>query len=89
MHWNIMSIMYVILRLMSMWMMPFGMKCSQRRRRELCVNMYPFALYRKDNVIQKDGLNITTKLRTLVDLHCDDKAYAGELLVMQLWPWKK
>lgn len=50
------------------------------------VNMYPFKLYRKDNIIQKDGLNITTKLRTLVDLYCDDKAYAGEPLVMQLWP---
>lgn len=52
------------------------------------VNMYPFAPYRKDNAVQKDGLEITTKLRTLIDLFCTDMAYAGEPLVMQLWPWK-
>lgn len=50
------------------------------------VNMYPFKPYRKDNVIEKDGLQITTKLRTLIDLYCDDKAYAAEPLVKQLWP---
>ena len=50
------------------------------------VNMYPFKPYRDDNVIEKDGLKITTKLRTLIDLYCDDKAYAAEPLVKQLWP---
>lgn len=50
------------------------------------VNMYPFRPYRKDNVIEKDGLQITTKLRTLIDLYCDDKAYAAEPLIKQLWP---
>lgn len=49
------------------------------------VNMYPFKPFRKDNVIEKDGLKITTKLRTLIDLYCDDKAYAAEPLVRQLW----
>ncbi len=50
------------------------------------VNMYPFTPYREDNVTEKDGLQITTKLRTLIDLYCSDKAYAGEPLVKQLWP---
>ena len=50
------------------------------------VNMYPFMPFRKDNVIEKDGLKITTKLRTLIDLYCDDKAYAADTLVKQLWP---
>ena len=49
------------------------------------VNMYPFTLYREDNVIEKNGLKITTKLRTLIDLYCDDKAYTTEPLVKQLW----
>ena len=50
------------------------------------VNMYTFKPYREDNVIEKDGLKITTKLRTLIDLYCHDKAYAGESLVKELWP---
>lgn len=50
------------------------------------VNMYPFKPFRNDNVIEKDGLKITTKLRTLIDLYCDDKAYAADTLVKQLWP---
>jgi len=50
------------------------------------VNMYPFKPYREDNIIEKDGLKITTKLRTLIDLYCDDKAYAAEPLIRQLWP---
>ena len=50
------------------------------------VNMYPSKPYRKDNVIEKDKLLITTRLRTLIDLYCDDKAYAGEPLIKQIWP---
>ncbi len=50
------------------------------------VNMYPSTPYREDNVIEKNGLKITTRLRTLIDLYCDDKAYAAEPLVKQLWP---
>lgn len=50
------------------------------------VNMYPSTPYREDNVIEKSGLKITTKLRTLIDLYCDDKSYAAEPLVKQLWP---
>ena len=50
------------------------------------VNMYPFKPYRDDNVIEKDSLKITTKLRTFIDLYCDDKAYAAEPLIRQLWP---
>ncbi len=50
------------------------------------VNMYPFKPYREDNVIEKDGIKVTTKLRTLIDLYCDDKAYAAEPLIRQLWP---
>ncbi len=49
------------------------------------VNMYPFKPYRRDNVIEKDGLQITTKIRTLIDLYCDDKSYAGEPLIKQIW----
>ncbi len=50
------------------------------------VNMYPFQPFRDDNVVEKDGLKITTKLRTLIDLYCNDKAYVTEPLVKQLWP---
>lgn len=50
------------------------------------VNMYPFVPYRENNVIEKDGLHITTKIRTLIDLYCDDKAYAAEPLIQQIWP---
>ena len=50
------------------------------------VCMYPLTLDRKDNVIEKDGLKITTRLRTLIDLYCDDKAYAGDPLIKQIWP---
>ncbi len=50
------------------------------------VNMYPFLPYRENNVIEKDGLRITTKIRTLIDLYCDDKAYAAQPLIKQIWP---
>ncbi len=50
------------------------------------VNMYPFDSFCQDNSIEKDGLRITTKLRTLIDLYCDDKAYTVEPLIKQLWP---
>lgn len=50
------------------------------------VNLYPFKPYREDNVIEKNGLKVTTPLRTLIDLYCDDKAYAAEPLIKQLWP---
>ena len=50
------------------------------------VNIYASNPYREDNVIEKDGLRITTKIRTLIDLYCDDKAYAAEPLINQIWP---
>lgn len=50
------------------------------------VHMYPFKPYREDNVTEKNDLKITTPLRTLIDLYCDDKAYAAEPLIKQLWP---
>lgn len=49
------------------------------------VNLYPFKPYREDNVTEKNGLKVTTPLRTLIDLYCDDKAYAAEPLIKQLW----
>ena len=50
------------------------------------VNMYPFLPDEPSNITEKDGLKITTKLRTLIDLYCNDKAYAGDPLVKLLWP---
>ena len=50
------------------------------------VNMYPFRPLRNDNITEKDGLKITTRLRTLIDLYCDDKAYSVDTLMKQLWP---
>ena len=50
------------------------------------VNLYVFKPYREDNIIEIDGMKITTPLRTLIDLYCDDKAYAAEPLIKQLWP---
>lgn len=49
------------------------------------INMYEFSPGRTDNITEKNGLKITTRLRTLIDLYCSDKAYAGEPLVKQLW----
>lgn len=50
------------------------------------VHLYTFKPYREDNVTEKNGLRVTTPLRTLIDLYCDDKAYAAEPLIKQLWP---
>lgn len=50
------------------------------------VHLYLFKPYREDNVTEKNGLKVTTRLRTLIDLYCDDKAYAAEPLIKQLWP---
>ena len=50
------------------------------------VNIYASNPYREDNIIEKDGLRITTKIRTLIDLYCDDKAYTAEPLITQIWP---
>ena len=53
------------------------------------VHLYTFKPYRDDNVTEKNGLRITTRLRTLIDLYCDDKAYAAEPLINQIWPFRK
>ena len=49
------------------------------------INLYLFKPYREDNVIEIDGMKFTTRLRTFIDLYCDDKAYAAEPLIKQLW----
>ena len=49
------------------------------------VNLYVFKPYREDNVIEIDGMKLTTRLRTFIDLYCDDKAYATDTLVSKLW----
>ena len=53
------------------------------------VHLYTFKPYRDDNVTEKNGLRVTTPLRTLIDLYCDDKAYAAEPLINQIWPPQK
>ena len=45
------------------------------------VNMYVFKPYRKDNITEIDGMRLTNRLRTLIDLYCDDRAYAADSLV--------
>lgn len=49
------------------------------------INLYPFKPSRIDNVIEKNGKLITSPVRTLIDLFCDDKAYAAEPLIKQIW----
>lgn len=49
------------------------------------VNLYVFKPYREDNVTEINDLKVTTRLRTLIDLYCDDKAYAAEPLIKQIW----
>ncbi|MCA9828110.1 MAG: hypothetical protein KC444_06960 [Nitrosopumilus sp.] len=49
------------------------------------VNFYAFKPYREDNIIEINGMKLTTQLRTLIDLYCDDKAYAAEPLIKKLW----
>ncbi len=47
--------------------------------------LYPLKPYLKDNIIEINGMMLTTRLRTLIDLYCDDKAYLATPLVKQLW----
>ncbi len=49
------------------------------------INLYLFKPYREDNVTEINGMKLTNRLRTFIDLYCDDKAYAAEPLIKQLW----
>jgi len=49
------------------------------------INLYVSKPYREDNVTKIDGMKITTRLRTFIDLYCDDKAYVAEPLIKQIW----
>ncbi|HET8793391.1 MAG TPA: hypothetical protein VFM31_06340, partial [Nitrososphaeraceae archaeon] len=49
------------------------------------VYLYLFRPYRDDNVVEMDGLKITSPIRTIIDLFCDDKAYTAEPLINETW----
>lgn len=49
------------------------------------VYLYLFRPYREDNVVERDGLKITSPMRTIIDLFCDDKAYAADTLIRKTW----
>ena len=58
---------------------------AQEHEGNVRVNLYSFKPYRDDNVNEVDVVKFTTRLRTFIDLYCDDKAYAAEPLIKQLW----
>ncbi len=51
----------------------------------LRVNLYRADLCLEADVEKRHGFEITDPVRTVIDLFCDNKAYAAEKLVKRLW----
>jgi len=51
----------------------------------LQVNIYSIDLPLKGNTTKKGGFQITSGIRTVIDLFCDKKAYTAEKLMKRLW----
>lgn len=55
------------------------------RTGNLLVNIFKPDLFLETDIVKKDGLPITSKIRTVIDLFCDKKAYTARDLVKELW----
>ncbi|MFH1752531.1 MAG: MarR family transcriptional regulator [archaeon] len=51
----------------------------------LKVNVYKPDLSLDLDIVKKEGFLLTSKVRTIIDLFCDNKAHAVEKLINQLW----
>ncbi len=49
------------------------------------VNVYKPDMNLESDTTEKDGVKATSMERTVIDLFCDNKAYAAERLVKRLW----
>jgi len=53
------------------------------------VNVYEADMSLEPDTVEKEGVRITSKVRTVIDLFCDNKAYITERLVKRLWGTRK
>lgn len=56
---------------------------SRQVEGKVVVNLYDYEPSDKPNVIE--GKQVTSKVRTVIDLFCDNKGYAAEQLISELW----
>lgn len=57
---------------------------SHQVRGRVTVNLYEYDIEDPDIMI-KDNKKTTSKVRTIIDLYCDNKAFAAEELVKEIW----
>ncbi len=49
------------------------------------INVYKPDASLESDTVKKDGILLTSELRTVIDLFCDNKAYAAKELIEKLW----
>lgn len=49
------------------------------------INVYKPDVSLESDTVKKDGMLLTSELRTVIDLFCDNKAYAAKELIEKLW----
>jgi len=55
------------------------------REGNLRINIYRPDLMLEENTVRKDSARYTSKIRTIIDLFCDNKAYAAERLIKRVF----
>ena len=50
---------------------------------KMVINLYEYDL--KDDLIKKKDIRITSKVRTVIDLFCENRSNAAEQLIEDLW----
>ncbi len=51
----------------------------------LRINVYRQDMFLESNTVKKNGMILTSELRTVIDLFCDNKAYTAKELIEKLW----
>ena len=59
----------------------FKLPAGRRTR----VEVYEDDLQDRDDIVSEKGVNRTTKMRTIVDLLCSERAYAADQLIKKTW----
>lgn len=49
------------------------------------INVYKPDMFLESDVVKKHGMFLTSELRTVIDLFCDNKAYAAKDLIEKFW----
>lgn len=49
------------------------------------INVYRPDVFLESDTVEKGGMLLTSELRTVIDLFCDNKAYAAKELIEKLW----